>query len=404
MSQLGYDRNRYVTTTTTHDSRPWSSTGYSEQSNIWCDLHESKPKTRSGTTRGTMDPDATWLNPTDWNRVLNRVLSHSRSTVREDLRIVDNSWITRSWDVGDGFNMTDFPYPPNKQSTYQNLYDRLVTEALMNLRQGRLSLGADLGEARGTMDMIAGAGTTLLKGASAARRGNFGAIPGILGMSRRDVLSGRYPANKWLEYQYGWKPLMGSIYDGMDRLKNGFRKKRYSNRFYARSRGQDQVTHHGTREAKFTGWRHNLNHRYSVAGHCKLWYEVENASVDKLDAAGLLNPLSVAWELVPFSFVFDWFAPVGNTLTALTATSGLRFVSGYISMKGLTSLDVDTFQRDDADPAFYQTISLGSATMESMEFQRGVFNDFPSPRFYANTHPLSTPRIANALALLRQMF
>jgi hypothetical protein len=38
---------------------------------------------------------------------------------------------------------------------------------------------------------------------------------------------------------------------------------------------------------------------------------------------GLTDPASVAWELIPFSFVADWFVPIGDTLRAIHAARTL---------------------------------------------------------------------------------
>jgi hypothetical protein len=37
---------------------------------------------------------------------------------------------------------------------------------------------------------------------------------------------------------------------------------------------------------------------------------------------GLINPAVVAWELVPFSFLVDWFIPVGKFLDSWTDQLG----------------------------------------------------------------------------------
>jgi hypothetical protein len=43
-------------------------------------------------------------------------------------------------------------------------------------------------------------------------------------------------------------------------------------------------------------------------------------SASALESFGLLNALSTAWELIPYSFVIDWFADVGKRLAALEGT------------------------------------------------------------------------------------
>jgi hypothetical protein len=47
------------------------------------------------------------------------------------------------------------------------------------------------------------------------------------------------------------------------------------------------------------------------------------------DALGLSNPGLFIWETIPGSFLLDWILPIGDSLRAMTAYKGLRFVSGY---------------------------------------------------------------------------
>lgn len=55
----------------------------------------------------------------------------------------------------------------------------------------------------------------------------------------------------------------------------------------------------------------------AVGATCKAFYNVDHPSTNwnlVSQALGLNRPLTTAWELVPFSFVFDWFVPIGNAL------------------------------------------------------------------------------------------
>jgi hypothetical protein len=44
---------------------------------------------------------------------------------------------------------------------------------------------------------------------------------------------------------------------------------------------------------------------------------------------GLTNPLAIAWELIPLSFVFDWFVHLGGFLEGLQRPLGVKFEDGY---------------------------------------------------------------------------
>lgn len=56
---------------------------------------------------------------------------------------------------------------------------------------------------------------------------------------------------------------------------------------------------------------------------------VENPNLHRATTLGLTNPAAIAWELVPFSFVVDWFIPIGNFLNSWTDFLGLRFEDSY---------------------------------------------------------------------------
>lgn len=43
---------------------------------------------------------------------------------------------------------------------------------------------------------------------------------------------------------------------------------------------------------------------------------------------GLTNPLEVTWELLPFSFVADWFLPIGDYVSILDSTLGYILKGG----------------------------------------------------------------------------
>jgi hypothetical protein len=61
---------------------------------------------------------------------------------------------------------------------------------------------------------------------------------------------------------------------------------------------------------------------------------LSNPSLAQLNGTGLLNPALLYWELMPYSFVVDWFIPVGDVLASLTAGLGLEGCVGglvYVS-------------------------------------------------------------------------
>jgi hypothetical protein len=58
---------------------------------------------------------------------------------------------------------------------------------------------------------------------------------------------------------------------------------------------------------------------------------VVNPNVALLAAVGLVNPAAVAWALVPYSFVIDWFVDIGGLISQFDGLLGCAIESPYSS-------------------------------------------------------------------------
>ena len=271
-----------------------------------------------------------------------------------------------------------------------------ITKALNKLRTGdKIQLVNDAIEARKTLSMISNATTSLIGAYRSARRGNWGLAASHLGITPGRSGSND-PTTRWLEYQYGWKPLMGDIIGGIKNIQTGMRRDPLLQQFVAKGVCRDQEQRHDTsygRDRELT---------LQILVKTQYAYRISSSVLDAIDTFGVINPLSIAWEAVPFSFVVDWFVPIGNTLEALTATAGLEFVSGsrsYVHYKTLESRGPESVS---PDPHF-TVVDRGSYGSHSFYFRRIPLGNFEMPRLYANTHPFSTPRVASAISLIRQL-
>jgi len=137
--------------------------------------------------------------------------------------------------------------------------------------------------------------------------------------------------------------------------------------------------------------------RYAVG----VKFSVTNTALKAMSETGISNPLLLAWELVPYSFVVDWFLPVGNYLGTLDATLGVTFNQGYSSVKIQYQSNCTMTGRGSGAGSKSGSIS-STRTYES--FVRNTLGDFPSPTFPTVTNPFILERFANAIALLSGAF
>lgn len=106
-------------------------------------------------------------------------------------------------------------------------------------------------------------------------------------------------SNHYLELQFGWLPLISDVYNSLDAFRTALRTRGSTVR--SSSRGSTQ---NGRNSAGFVA-------------------VVKNPALNTLNQLGLANPLVVLWELVPFSFLIDYFINIGDSLKDLTLGLGL---------------------------------------------------------------------------------
>lgn len=192
---------------------------------------------------------------------------------------------------------------------YEVLYDRAMGKIYDQLR-GKSEVVVDLLESAKTLRMIrastrlvSGVGTVLDWIARDMRRNQH------RGQRALDLVTG-----KWLEYSYGWMPLVNSVYDAFETLSR--EQTSEVRRIVARS-GRRRETSRirmtwGNAYGEYPAQEEMINSDRLV-----LCYDFDLRDTNKLWDWTSLNPATIAWELLPFSFVADWFVSVGDSLRQL---------------------------------------------------------------------------------------
>lgn len=277
-----------------------------------------------------------------------------------------------------------------------NARSKSITTALNNLTQHYAGIGADLAQYRQTCDDFAGTAVRALSLLKAIRDRRFGDAWRQLYGKREGQSWNKTLADLWLQYSYGWKPLASDLYELHAAAVADLKKPVVI-----------KATGHGLSSNSV---RFNWNNTYWHEGvtetsfKTRLYAGVSNPYIAGLSNAGLINPLSIAWEVVPFSFVLDWIIPIGNTLQAITAGVGLNFIGGYTSnhtKDHLTMYRSDIRSSTSANDYWWE--KAGSYQEMGFSFHRQCHASLPMPELYANVTPYSTPRALNAIALLHNL-
>jgi hypothetical protein len=166
------------------------------------------------------------------------------------------------------------------------------------------------------------------------------------------------------------------------------------------------------RSVPLRNWIAKTSGKKEMTKQMKIAYRIDTGALNTANIFGLTNPLTVAWELVPFSFVADWFLPIGQALQDLTATSDLVWAGGFINRKYV--LDIQTTYAPGSPWYPSGVTGVGpwwTAESGSMKFSQSQFvfsrvgmSGFPGPQFPKFKNPLSPSHATSAIALLSSLF
>lgn len=305
------------------------------------------------------------------------------------------------------------PYEPSPSEAAE-LRRKTEFKILEKLKNQKVNLAQVFAERKMTADLIASSATRIAQSFIALKKGD------ILGAARRLGGAGstvpvrkvrafrrQYPLDRdkaisraWLELQYGWRPLLQDIYGSAE-----FLAKKQTREIFDVVRSRNKRVWEETKTGKVPATPIDfLYYRdTTLESSMSLWFSTDGAALATAKEAGLTNPALLAWELLPYSFVVDWFIPIGNYLGSLDATIGLGFQKGHHTFfqRGTSSYRLTAFQAPWF--AFRYNVQIRSSR-SVVACTRTVLTDWPELRFPPFKNPFSFEHALNAIALLRQSF
>lgn len=291
-------------------------------------------------------------------------------------------------------------YPPSftfdLTTVDSNVYNDCLSKVFDRIR-GEVDLSVDILEGGQTRRMIRDA----LKTLSYVRRFH----PSDLRTWYREFK--RYPpgsaralGSRWLEFQYGWKPLAQDIYEA------GVELQRFLPRLFVIKERAKQVNVF-TASSVFDAesgipvtCRVENSHRVEICGH----FQFKPSLVQFLSNFTSLNPVSMAWELTPYSFVVDWFLDVGGYLRNLESACllGQMFKSGYRTYTNrVRSEHLYLASSKDTGGYSYVYDFKGGLRIDAWK-KRERLTSIPYPRPPRFKADLGSVRLLNLAALLSQ--
>lgn len=311
-------------------------------------------------------------------------------------------------------NWTQIPAAPVHDAlAYDKALKNLIDHAEFGLDG---NLAQDLAQFTQTTSMIGDSARRIATSVSYVKKHRFKEAWSALMTSRyrgpsyktalpKGVSVSKGVAENWLALQYGWKPLLQDIDASMRSLANYMIQTPHVVRVAhgkgkASSQWKTDLTFNGLK----TGEAICNTKTFCTIG---IRYSVDNKLRSFLAQTGFTNPINLAWEILPYSFVVDWFFPIGPYLTTLSAFDGLSFVDGFVSKftRQYFWSKNNFWNYISKSPSFNVIMDLKSDYWrEYVQVDRVKLWSFPEAEMPQFKNPISVTHALNGLSLLRAAF
>lgn len=270
-------------------------------------------------------------------------------------------------------------FSPSWSSLDSILYNRALDQLNDKVR-GNLDLSVDLAEAGKTAKMLSVTNQVVEFSKTYAKR--FGVL--------------KVASSAWLGYTYGVKPLLGTIYGlAEENLRVVINKSaKFSGRASMRFEPKSVILN------TIWGAVSYPIASSSIKRSCTVGVDVRTDQFD-ISRFSSLNPASIAWELLPLSFVADWFYNVGGYLRNMETyvVNANKFRGGYITRLTTGDFRIDSTSRE-RQSGYVSNYSRTTGYGRVVNILRSTLDSYPFPEPPSLGANLGSSRLLSAASLL----
>lgn len=197
-------------------------------------------------------------------------------------------------------------------------------------------MAANLAEGQQALNLIALSVQRVGRAYSLLKRGKVLSAARALGITTDDARVRRYAGTArrrvsrkassiFLEWHFGWIPIATDIASAINFLSNQQMSGHARGRSSTRTNWVFKKTAGTPENPSYLRGEHSTYVRCEVGAD----WEVINPNLFLANRLGFVNPLSVVWEVTPFSWVIDWFTNVSQFLGQFGEFYGVAVTNAY---------------------------------------------------------------------------
>jgi len=281
----------------------------------------------------------------------------------------------------------------------------LIAKLRNEIAGSDFNAGVAIAEAPLALAMIGDSAKRIAGALTSLKRGNVFKAWNYL-VAGRDVKKGiKFPSKTdasaaWLQMQYGWKPLLDDTVGCAQFLAHNYD---YPRQYVVKvKRFAGGVREHFD-NVLVSGYPYNVNLYLTRTTSRSRQIRALITDVNVRSLSGLTDPASIAWEIIPYSFVADWFIPIGSYLDALRLQRSVT--ATYVTTERIRLVSASPHMTTQSNVQDYHWIEKAEGLKVSrINFTRTISNnlDVPLPSVKPICKIASLGHAYNAVALLVQ--
>lgn len=214
-----------------------------------------------------------------------------------------------------------------------------------------------------------------------------------------------YANSQWLQYRYGVRPLVKSVQGVVKTLKENRERRRstYRGSYSINASSFSTGTHAAT--ALTMDYSYSYTDSLSVRTGMIIEDFISLAENLGVDASGML---ALPWELVPYSFVADWFANTNHFLQSLVPYLTKNSLGGWVTSQRVSTTTFRCTATRATNPSAYSVVTPCDEVRTSTFLVKTRNVGLPSPvltwKPQALHKVLDDLRIVDAFSLTANLF
>lgn len=235
--------------------------------------------------------------------------------------------VSLDWDLWDEFIL----------NSYWSQRDIALSKAWANVDISEMEALASLGELPETLHWMTSLMTRMISILRAFTQKRLLITAGKFFRSGTTVIDAM--SELWLEFRYAVRPLLMDMDSAISAWNHVIDKSmRHTARGFHRTESTSSSTYVWDFRPTLFDTIVSRTHVESANYRAGVLFRLDPNLSEIATVWGLNQPLEAVWELIPFSFIIDWFFNVGTKLKALTANPSLLPLTSWITEEIITTV------------------------------------------------------------------